>query len=859
MRLGCKIFKLVWCLLFALLLLSDDSYGQSYGLTFSSHEVFQDKRTSLDLSPNQTLCFQDSFDVSFDISFQPNHAIYFGYILRIIGDDDQNIDLVYNAEANQKHFNIIVGDSLSNIAFDIDRSRLFNQWNHLRIRLDSKHGRIILYCGKQIFTANDRYLKKSNCYKILFGTNNYRQFQTTDTPPMKIRDIKIVENEELKYCWPLNEVGGTVAHEIISQNDGVVINPVWGAAMHRDWQSIPGISVSGVASVAFNPEKEEVYIIAADSLYTYSVKTAKWNNRAYPNDRLELNQGNQSVYNPFDNSLYNFFPDQKFVSKYNFQNYSWNKKFITGPVTDYWHLNKFFSKADTSLYFLGGYGHLVYKNTVQQYHLKTGTWNSKVKTKGDFFTPRYLAGLGSTANGDTAYVLGGYGSTSGQQILDPRNIYSMVRFTVKDKTFKKLFELKADDQDFAFANSLVIDQKEKIYYGLIFPQHKYNSTLQLIRGSLAKPDYNVMGSIIPYSFHDVHSFADLYYCPASKRFIAVTLLRTDNNQTKVNIYTLLGPPYETHSLAVIVKSATKWYIIGVLVLLIVALLFYLNHKKRKIIPAVAAHETEPFKQVNIARTETRETPVVVKNGSKQNIQLKNAILLFGGLQVFDAEGENITKYFTPLVKELFLVVLLYSIKWERGLSSEKLNEILWYDKSIKSARNNRSVNIAKLKALLDKMTSCHLSKDTGEWKIDFDYDHIYIDYHDYLNIVKDKKELDIEKIKCLSTITKRGNFLSNIEYEWLDPFKSEISSDVIDTYIHFAHSGHVSDPEFLIELANFIFYFDPVNEEAMVIKCKALFSLGNHSLAKNTFENFTKEYKVIYGEEFKKDFNAVLE
>jgi DNA-binding SARP family transcriptional activator len=368
-----------------------------------------------------------------------------------------------------------------------------------------------------------------------------------------------------------------------------------------------------------------------------------------------------------------------------------------------------------------------------------------------------------------------------------------------------------------------------------------------------------MGSIIPYSFHDVHSFADLYYCPASKRFIAVTLLRTDNNQTKVNIYTLLGPPYETHSLPVIVKSAIKWYIIGVLVLLIVALLFYLNHKKRKIIPAVAAHETEPFKQVNIARTETRETPVVVKNGSKQNIQLKNAILLFGGLQVFDAEGENITKYFTPLVKELFLVVLLYSIKWERGLSSEKLNEILWYDKSIKSARNNRSVNIAKLKALLDKMTSCHLSKDTGEWKIDFDYDHIYIDYHDYLNIVKDKKELDIEKIKCLSTITKRGNFLSNIEYEWLDPFKSEISSDVIDTYIHFAHSGHVSDPEFLIELANFIFYFDPVNEEAMVIKCKALFSLGNHSLAKNTFENFTKEYKVIYGEEFKKDFNAVLE
>jgi DNA-binding SARP family transcriptional activator len=229
------------------------------------------------------------------------------------------------------------------------------------------------------------------------------------------------------------------------------------------------------------------------------------------------------------------------------------------------------------------------------------------------------------------------------------------------------------------------------------------------------------------------------------------------------------------------------------------------------------------------------------------------------LQVFDADGVDITKYFTPLIKELFLVVLLYSIRWGRGLSSEKLNEILWYDKSAKSARNNRSVNIAKLKALLDKMSYCHLSKDTGYWKIDIDYNHMYVDYHNYLNIVKDKKDLDIEKIKCLSAITHRGNFLSNIEYEWLDTFKSEISNEVIDTYLHFAHSGSTNDPEFLIELANFIFSFDPVNEEAMVIKCKALSALGKHSLAKNTFETFIKEYKVIYDEEFKKDFHSVLE
>jgi hypothetical protein len=96
----------------------------------------------------------------------------------------------------------------------------------------------------------------------------------------------------------------------------------------------------------------------------------------------------------------------------------------------------------------------------------------------------------------------------------------------------------------------------------------------------------------------------------------------------------------------------------------------------------------------------------------------------------------------------------------------------------------------------------------------------------------------------LTHITQRGNFLSNIEYEWLDAFKSEVSNEIIDSYIQFANSVQiVNDAEFLIKLANDIFYFDPVNEEAMIIKCKALSHIGKHSLAKNAFEILTKSTK----------------
>ncbi|MFA6085662.1 galactose oxidase [Mucilaginibacter sp.] len=854
MKLGRRIFKTIACFFFTFIVFNYDSLGQSYGLAFASHEVYQDKRTGLDLSPGKTLCFNDNFDISFDLSFIVNRKTYFGYIVRIIEDDKRNIDLVYDAQTKFKHFNVIIGERFSKISFDIERDQLFNSWNNIRVKFDFDHDRILFYNGKTMFVESGLHLKKNSCYKILFGTNNYRQFQSTDIPPMKLRNILIKENSKLKYNWPLSEESGLTAHEVVNQNDAAVVNPVWVTAMHRDWQSVQSITVNGVAGIAFDPLQEQLYVIASDSLHNYSFKEALWKNTSY--NKLDLNQGNQSIFNPFDHRLYSFFVDQKFATKYNFQTHNWDKKFKVGPITDYWHLNKFFSLVDSSLYFLGGYGHLVYKNKIQRYHLNTATWDT-VNVKGDFFMPRYLSALGATSKGDTAYILGGYGNSSGLQILNPQNIYDMMRFTVKDGAFKKLFVLKVKGEDFALANSLVIDDKTKTYYGLIFPQHKYNSTLQLIKGSLTKPSYEMVGSAIPYLFHDTHSFADLYYCPVSKRFIAVTLLRSENNQTKINIYTLLSPPYGGPEIAHEVKNNRAWYLGGAFAAITLLFLFYVSRRKGT---SKKSAETNPLQPTNPSNTVTEHVKVVKSEISEFNHanEFKNAILLFGDLQVFDAEGADITKHFTPLIKELFLVILLYTIRWGRGLSSEKLNEILWYDKSVKSARNNRSVNIAKLKALLDKMDHCHLSNDTGYWKFDIDYQHTYVDYHNYLNIINDKKELDIQKIKCLSEITQRGNFLSNIEYEWLDTFKSETSNEIIDTYLHFANSQAPNDFKFLVELSNFIFHFDPVNEEAMVIKCKALSALGKHSLAKNTFESFIKEYRIIYGEEFKKDFHAVL-
>ncbi|ACU05563.1 Kelch repeat protein [Pedobacter heparinus DSM 2366] len=825
---GLSVFFIFWC---------NASFSQSYGLAFYSHEVVQDQRTGLDLSPGKTLCFDNDFELSFDLTFLPARKDYFGYIVRFVDSNNENIDLIYDKDPHEKnHFRLIMGDRFSKIAFNIPQNVLFSSWNTIKFKFD--YARKILRVSYGSFSSETSLMvKKNDCFKILFGANEYQGFKTTDVPPMKIRNIHIAEDGTEKFSWQLDEYDGIVAREMLHGKNGAVVKPRWIKKLHYEWELLQSAVVDGAASVAFDAKNEIVHVVAADSLLSYEVRSGRVDHIAYLSGKQNMLRGNQSVFDPQHNQLLNFYMDQKIVSAFNPESKSWSSNFdLNTPITDFWQFNKFYSVGDTSLYMVGGYGHFFYKNVIQRYHFPARKWE-KVDVSGDAIIPRYLAALGSTGNG--AYILGGYGSSTGQQLLNPRNLYDLLYFDVKKRTIKKIYELPVKEEHFVFANSLVINEKEGTYYGLIFPKHKFKSHLQLIEGSLTKPEFKLMGSLIPYTFHDINSFADLFYCAESKRFIAVTLFWDENNRTKVEIYALNSPPIGVNAEVVLPSEMNYGYmIVGLLLLLGIAGFFIYSRKQQQ----------KPAEQPVL--------PVVLKDLSPES---KSGIFLFGDMQVFDKDGQEITRQFTPLIKELFLVILLYTIRWERGISSEKLKELLWFDKSEESARNNRSVNIAKLKNILEKIDNCSVSKETGYWRFNCDFENTYVDYYHYFSIIKEKKKLNKEKILALAALIKRGSFLPNANYEWMDHFKAEISNEIIDTYLHFTHSVSIADdPELLIELANYIFYFDSVNEEAMTIKCKALAYMGKHSQSKNTYESFCKEYRLLYNDDFDKSFNTVL-
>ncbi|SEJ00187.1 Kelch motif-containing protein [Dyadobacter sp. SG02] len=829
--------------------------AQSYGLRFASYEALQDHRTTLDLTPAKPVCISESLEFAFDLSFVPKQKTYFGYIFRLIGDDKNNIDLIYDngiAAANGR-FRVIAGDKLSGIAFNISDQALFAGWNKFLVKLDAKSRKLSITAGGKTYT-HTLDIAPGGCYQLLFGANQHKSFQTTDVPPMNLANIQLSQDGKPAGLWPLDEHSGETAHNQKGKVTAVTKNPVWIEKLHEAWQPRKRMVTSGFACSALDQKREMLYLIGEDSLHTYSVASQVTVSYPYQSGRLHLAKGNQAFVDTVSGNLYTYNADQQRIARFNFASRKWDNNFIF-PIpessTEYWHSNKFYSAADSSLYIFGGYGHLTYKNKVHRYHLPTGRWavDSTAAIAG-IYTPRYLAAGGVGPRG--MYVLGGYGSLTGQQILNPRNWNDLLRFDPKTRTWKKVYDTGTDLAQLNFANSLVFP--DGYFYALSFPKNRYNSELQLVRGSLDKPEFKAMATPIPYSFHDTHSFADLFYCPDSKQLVAFTMTRAeDDKQTVMQVYTLLSPVREAHAEVATAESEPLpvWpFVAGGTGLLMGAAWLYF--RRRGMETTASQPQGEPAPEAHPALAPLR------KSTSQAPPQEKNSISLFGDLQLVDNSGTDITQALTPLIKELFLVILLYTIRWKRGINSDKLRELLWSDKTAESARNNRSVNLTKLKAILTKMPHCQIVMNAGHWKLDFDENEVHVDYLDFMNITS-SKIIDRPMIEALIGITNKGSFLSNLEFEWLDPFKSEISNIVVNTFLNYAGSISVSDdPEFVIRLAGNISYFDPANEEAMILKCKSFALLGKHSLAKSTFESFTREYNNIYGEEFRRELADIL-
>jgi len=825
------------------------------GLFFHSHEANIEARTSLLLNNGEpyNLHSKDVISIDFDICLR-DEKIKFGYLFRIISNDNENFDLLVN---NDKELFFVVNKK----DFYKKENLLNNQKLNVKVIFDKQENEIRLNLNNDsIICKHD--LSAISSLLINFGECKVKGFKSNDVPPIILDNITIHYKDKLMHDWQFDRYAENTIYDEVENRGAIFRNGKMLIDNSTHWQKLASLEAKVFPQITFDSISNKVYVLNDQKCLTYSVADNTL-------DSFEMKKNapgdlymNHFIYDYTSRNLlsYNFNPQR--LNFYNKETSEW--KDIVEELPDYSQHNNYISVKDTSLYLFGGYGHYQYKGNMFKVNLISGKWQS-----WDFspsITPRYLAAMGGNKKGDKLYILGGRGAELGRQELSPRNFFDLFEVNLNSMTVKLIYELPEEliDKDCAFSNSLVVDEDNESLYVLAYPNTKYSSYIVLKRLGLNKPSFETYCDTIDYYFRDISSYSDLYYSPSLSKLIAVTAYSEDNENTSVNIYSLDFPPLKESDVSQLNIQASqfgRWKIItSIIVVFLSSIALVWLYKRRK--------KEESYKEDDEYEDKSSENEIQFDiNAAPEEIfyeRHKSSILFLGGFQIYNKNGKDITGDFTPTLKFLLVLILLYSIKDEKGISSIKLQELLWFDKSEEAARNNRNVNLRKLRILLEDVGNVEISNKNSYWTIILP-DNIFSDYQEILKLIAEtnsSQSYEVEKLNRLLELLSFGDLLPNIQYEWIDNFKSDFSNMVIDILIQFADSNNQAinnNKLLLMKIADVILTFDPINEEAIAVKCQVLYQIGKKALAKTVYNSFTKSYEALLGEKYEISLKQLLD
>jgi len=836
------MLRISFLILFNFLFILIKGNDIKYGLTFNSHSVNQDLRTSLDLTPAKPLYLPIGFSIEFSIKFNPGIQAY-GYVCRIISDDRETFDIISNINARKLNCVLVdVDKALSNVDFKVENSVERKDWNVIKIHFRTET--INCHINDEIKTMPYSFtdFKKIN---FIFGKNSDIKFYSSDVPPISVKDIIIRdENGKILYNWKMEKHAGDKVFDEITIKEASVENGIWDIDNYIKWKKEATTVVAGkYPQLAFDSIKSIFYIGTQDSMVIFNLSNhAAQRRKILSGSPYACGTNSQVVYDQMKDRLISYshlYPDLLY---YDFNTDEWSGENKDQRFATSHQHNRFIDYEKNRLVTFGGYGFQTYKGWLSFHSLDNGDWS--IHDISDKIAPRYLSASGYLGNGKFL-ILGGYGSISGKQEESPKNFYDLYEIDSYSMECRKLFDLKFPIEPLAFSNSMIIDKENEKIYALGYDNHRYNTFLHLCEISLTDGAVNILADSIPYNFQDMESFSDLILDEEKSVLYAITLHKNPTINT-FDIYSLSYPPLKTADVIQTVTPAKRanhnivFFLLAFLILsalLIIIIRFNHRRKKRRNIL------TEKELPLNREFAKTGEDPVKFSHFS--------TIKLLGGFQAFDRDGNDITDSFAPILKQLFLFILLSSIKDGKKITSEKLDETLWFQMDKASASNNRSVNVRKLRILLEKIGDVALVNKRSYWFIEINED-VYCDYKDIMSLfklAKDKGTVSREVLDKIINTAQNGVLLPNLNSDWVDDYKSEYANILIDILSKATEQTDIkTDQKLLLNIANVMLLHDNIDEEAIKIKCRALFMLGQKGLSKQYFDKFVQDYQRLLNE-----------
>ena len=825
--------------------------GYTEGLQFRSYEVAKEERTSLNLTSDRKFSLRDYFCLEYDMMLPDSPQFGFGYVCRLVIGESHSLNVLFNVRQDEPISLCVVYDQyiLSEITTETED---FRQWRHMKIELLVEKDSLLVRLDGRLL-ADNLELPRKRSVEVVFGANQLHKFATADVAPIALRNVAVgVQEGSVNYFWRLDRHNSDgMIYDQLHRRRALALNPHWLIDHHTAWQLEVEKVFPGKTFAVFDGRRA-IYAVGATSVECIALKNGTSASLWAPHDTLSIeNIPGQFLYDEVRERIvcYNFYLQDSIpqyeLSYFNIASGEWTRPVRRRTKSTCWQHTAFFSPIDSSLCQMFGYGFHSYRSECYNISLSDiGSFNYRDLKKE--IPPRYLCAAGIS---DTdLYLYGGVGNQVGQQEFGTHIYGDLYRMDMRTGSIIKLWDKGIDSGNEAAVSYLKVEGDKAL--GLHFCPTRYASYLILKEISLLDGSQKVLGDTISYNFLDIESTAQLCHSAELERLYAVTTHRAHDHFYLLRIYSIACPALAISEVLQTSPGQFSWWLVGGLALLLLCaagMIQYLQNRKsrkKKQVSPKKGNSVMPFVALEEYNSE-RTGP---------------GIYLLGGFRVIDRAGRDITGEFTPTMKQILSLIILYTYKGV-GISNRELKDFLWFDMSEENARNNRSVNIRKIRLLLERVGEFGLTTQNSYWTITFGQGE-QCDYTlaaDFLKGISGPTPISPDDMVHLLKIASRGALLPNQQFEWLDAFKADYANMMIGMMARLRDSRTLeNNHKARILLSEGILLFDTLDEESVKVKCHALVALGKIGMAKTAFDTFTREYRQLMGEEFSARFDKII-
>lgn len=816
------------------LLLMYSVYGYSqndHGLRFRSYESPIAERTTLHLSPAEAIEFDQSLEVQFELSMWRVSEL--GYILRFSTDDlNTRIDLLYMPGKEGDIggiFKLSINGRDEGQPLQIPYSGLVrNQWISCQLKIDRFAGQVQLKIDGQSTTLKSGVVSKLESINPVFGRSPFGLPSAVATPSFSVKNLQLSIDKD-SFFWPLKKQEAT---RIYSENDKrslEIQNPEWIADLHGQWQLRHTQPASPIPGLSFDPTTAEVYMVddALISVYSLTDQTVK---EFVPGNRFPKDQGTQAaLYSTQHQQLYGYNLGPVKAYEFNKDRLAWEKEPEgDAPPIYIWQHAPFENALNGSPMIFAGYGFFTAKNNLLALDTATQEW-SEVPLIGSLPAPRFMHGITAGFQPGEYFIYGGYGNESGDQELGFQNLNDLYVLDLKDSSVRKVWGLPAGSTKYLPSSSMVLSLEDSSIYALGHDYLSGSKVLELLKISINEPNVEVVAleEKLPFEIRNIGDYnLFLYFAEQTNELVSVLRINTDESHAEVRIHTMLFPPKGiAKSSQTNENHAWVWYLLGLVGVLVLLVLIRKGRKGSRL------NQSAPAPEASVST----EEPL---------------IRLLGGFKIADREGQEMTGKLSPKLKELFLLILLHSVGGKGGISTKKLTHILWPDSTAASAKNNRGVNLQKLRQALKNITAVEILFKENQWVATLSDPGICDLEHAFTRL----KSNDLDGVNSIT-----GPLLPGTTYEWLDTIKVDVHHQLIQLLINqiIKHES-AADWGQVVMLSRNILLIDPVHDDALSHQLKAMVRLKKVGQAQATYEQFAERFRQLYNEPYPVSFEEIL-